>query len=130
MCRREVATWHHMTLLYELLDAWKLDSFRKMITKAFMFDNGRACPGSAVSCIYKFIVSQELDARRGTIETTMLVRKFSNHSPLILTIWGQLASLDNINHYFDLSFLGEEDNREEMLRAWEGDLPRPIDVPD
>jgi hypothetical protein len=45
-------------------------------------------------------------------------------------IWGQPTSLDKVNHYFDLSFLWEEDNRAEMLQAWEGDPPKPIDVPD
>jgi hypothetical protein len=28
MHRREAATWHHLTLQYGLIDAWKLDSLR------------------------------------------------------------------------------------------------------
>jgi hypothetical protein len=30
MHKRETATWHHLTLQYNLMDAWKLDSFQKM----------------------------------------------------------------------------------------------------
>jgi hypothetical protein len=71
-----------------------------------------------------------LDAREGRIKAATSIQKFSNHSPLILMIWGQPTSLDKVNHYFDLSFLWEEDNRAEMLQAWEGDPPKPIDVPD
>jgi len=33
MHRREAASWHHMTLHYGLVDAWRLDSFREMSRK-------------------------------------------------------------------------------------------------
>jgi hypothetical protein len=101
-----------------------------MTAKAFTFDYGRVSPNSTISRIDKFLVSQELEAKGGRIEVAMSVQKFSNYSPFILTIWGQPASLDKVNHYFNLSFLGEEDSRAEMLMAWEGDPPRPIDVTD
>jgi hypothetical protein len=81
MHKREVAVWHHMTLQYGLMDAWKMDSFRKMSAKEFTFDNGRSGPCSAISRIYKFLVSQALDTRGGRIEATTSVRKLSNHSP-------------------------------------------------
>ncbi len=41
MHRREVASWHHLTLQHGLIDAWTLDSFRKMSKKEYTFDNGR-----------------------------------------------------------------------------------------
>ncbi len=41
MHRREAASWHHLTLQYGLIDAWTLDSFRKMSKKDYTFDNGR-----------------------------------------------------------------------------------------
>ncbi|CAM6060392.1 unnamed protein product [Sphagnum tenellum] len=59
MHRREAATWHHLTLQHGLLDAWTLDSFRKMSKKDYTFDNGRKGQGSAVSQIDKFLVPQE-----------------------------------------------------------------------
>jgi predicted ATPase len=68
MHRREAAAWHHLTLQYGLMDAWKLDSFRKMSTKEFTFDNGRSSARSAVSRINKLFISQDLDSRSGRIE--------------------------------------------------------------
>jgi exonuclease III len=68
MHRREATTWHHLTLQHGLIDAWTLDSFRKMSNKEYTFDNGRKGQGSAVSRIDKFLVSQELDSRGGRIE--------------------------------------------------------------
>ncbi len=89
MHRREAASWHQMTLHYGLVDAWKLDSFRKMSKKEFTFDNGRAGVRSAVSRIDKFMISQDIEDRGGRIETAASVKKLSDHSPLIITVWGQ-----------------------------------------
>ncbi len=33
MHRREAASWHHLTLQHDLIDAWTLDNFRKMSKK-------------------------------------------------------------------------------------------------
>jgi exonuclease III len=88
MRRREVATWHHMTFHYSLSNAWKLDSFRKMTPKKFTFDNGRIGPKLAISRINKFLFSQKLDTRGGRIKAATSVQKLSDHSPLVLTIWG------------------------------------------
>jgi hypothetical protein len=49
MHRREAASWHHMTLQYDLSDAWRLDSFYKMSKKAYTYDNGRSGVNSAIS---------------------------------------------------------------------------------
>ncbi len=57
MHKREAATWHHLTLQYGLMDAWLLDSFRKMSAKEFTFDNGRSGTHSAISRIDKFLIS-------------------------------------------------------------------------
>lgn len=88
MHMREATSWHHMTLQYGLTDAWCSDNFRKMSKKAFTFDNGRFGAYSAISRIDKFMVSQDLDSRGGRIESTITIRKFSDHSPLIISIWG------------------------------------------
>jgi exonuclease III len=88
MHKREAASWHHMTLQYSLTDAWCLDSFRKMSKKAFTFDNGRLGANSAISRIDKFMVSQDLDSKGGRIESAITIRKFSDHSSLIISIWG------------------------------------------
>ncbi len=68
MLRREAASWHHMTFQYELIDAWRFDSFRKMSSKEYTIDNGRAGPHSAVSRIDKFMISQDIEDRGGRIE--------------------------------------------------------------
>jgi exonuclease III len=86
MHRREAAAWHHLTLQYGLMDAWLLDSFRKMSAKEFTFDNGRSSAHSAISRIDKFLISQDLDSRGGRIEAAASIRKFSDHFPLVLSI--------------------------------------------
>ncbi len=49
MNRKEVASWHHLTLQYGLADAWTMDNFRIMTKKDYTFDNGRLGLGWAVS---------------------------------------------------------------------------------
>jgi hypothetical protein len=126
MHRREAAAWHHLTLQYGLMDAWLLDSFWKMSAKEFTFDNGRSGAHPAVSRIDKFLISQDLDSRGGRIEGAASIRKFSDHSPLVLSIWGQPDIPDKLSHYFDSSLLKDEKGRAEMLQAWEGELPKPL----
>jgi exonuclease III len=126
MLRREAATWHQMTLHYGLIDAWSLDNFRKMSSKEFTFDNGRAGPRSAVSRLDKFMISQEIKERGGRIETAIFVRKLSDHSPLMITVWGNHPPpLGNPPRFFDISLLGEEEHKKETLEAWNGDQGRP-----
>jgi hypothetical protein len=125
MHRREAATWHHLTLQYNLMDAWQLDSFQKMSTKEFTFDNERSGAHSTISHIDKFLVSQDLDLRGGKIEVATLIRKFSDHSPLVLSIWGQPDLPDKLSHYFHSSLLKDEKGKVEMPHAWEGELPKP-----
>jgi hypothetical protein len=55
--RRKATSWHHMMLQYGLVNAWKLDSFRKMSKKEYTFDNGKFGVRSAISRIDKFLVS-------------------------------------------------------------------------
>jgi exonuclease III len=117
MHKREATAWHHLTLQYGLMDAWLLNSFRKMSAKEFTFDNGRSNTHSAVSRIDKFLVSQDLDSRGRRIEATTSIRKFSDHSPLVLSIWGQSNIPDKLSHYFDSSLLKDEKGRAEMLQA-------------
>ncbi len=89
MNRRESSSWHLMTLKYGLSDAWRLDNFRKLSKKEFTFDNERSGASSAMSRIDKFLVSQSVEERGGQIEATALVRKLSNHSPLVISVWGK-----------------------------------------
>jgi hypothetical protein len=72
-----------------------------MTKKSFTFDNGRKGQGSAVSRIDKFLVSQELDTRGGRIEVAPSIRKISDHSPLVLTIWGRHSGPYTLASYFD-----------------------------
>jgi len=125
MLRREAAAWHQMTIHYGLTNAWNLNSFRKMSRKDFTFDNGRAGPRSSVSRLDKFMVSQEIMERGGRIETAASVRKLSDHSPLVMTVWGNQPPPENPPHYFDISLLAKEELRKEMVAAWNGDQERP-----
>ncbi|KAH9575733.1 hypothetical protein CY35_01G126300 [Sphagnum magellanicum] len=123
--RREAATWHHLTLQYGLLDAWTLDNFKKMSKKEYTFDNGRKGQGSVVSHIDKFLVSQELDSRGGRIEAAPSIRKISNHSPLVMTVWGRTLAPPKTATYFDITLLKEDESRSALLEAWEGTHPPP-----
>jgi exonuclease III len=123
MHRRESAAWHHMTLRYGLTDAWQLDSFRKITKKAFTYDNGRTGATSVVSRIDRFMVSQTLEVRGGRIEAAAPLRNLTDHSPLVMTIWGQHNAPISPSRYFDVSLLSEEGSRKEMWDAWVGSLP-------
>jgi hypothetical protein len=125
MHKREAASWHHLTLRYDLMDAWTLDSFRKMTKKDYTYDNGRVGPGSAISRIDKFLVSQELDSRGGRIEAAPSIRRISDHSPLIMTIWGRTSAPHATAPYFDASLLREEESKIALIEAWEGTEPPP-----
>ncbi len=121
MNRREASTWHSMTLKYGLSDAWCLDSFRKLSKKEFTFDNGRLGASSTLSRIDKFLVSQSVEERRGRIEAAASVRKLSDHSPLVISVWGRhLDAPRNRPGYFDSSFLSEVEGRKELWEAWVG----------
>ncbi len=125
MHRRESASWHQLTLQYGLTDTWTLDSYKKMSKKEFTFDNGRKGQGSAVSRIDKFLVSQELDARGGRIEAAPSIRRISDHSPLVVTIWGRTPAPPTSATYFDIALLREADSRSALLDAWTGTQPTP-----
>jgi exonuclease III len=115
--RKEAASWHHMTLQYGLTNAWCSDSFRKMSEKTFTIDNGRSGAGSAISRIDKFMISQDLDSRGGRIQSAVTIRKFLDHAPLIISIWGQAAGTDKLASYFDASLLEDERNKAALLQA-------------
>jgi hypothetical protein len=130
MHRREAASWHHMTLQYALADAWCLDSFHKMLEKEFTFDNGRVGKTSAISRIDKFMISQTVDEKGGRIEAAASMRKFTDHSPLIIKIWGRHDAPKNTSSFFDISLLRDERRKKEMLEAWAGDAPLPTNDQD
>jgi len=130
MNRREAPAWHSMTLKYGLSDAWCLDSFRKLSKKEFTFDNGRPGASSTLSRIDKFLVSQFVEERGGRIEAAASVRKLSNHSLLVISVWGKhLDAPRNRPCYFDSSFLSEVDRRKELWEAWVGNHPPPPPPP-
>jgi hypothetical protein len=108
------------------MDAWKLNSFWKMSAKEFTFNNRRSGTRLAISHLNKFLVSQDLDSKGGRIEAANSIQKFSNHSPLVLSIWGQPIIPNKLSHYFDSSLLEDEKRRVEMLQAWEGELPKTL----
>jgi exonuclease III len=117
MHRKEEVAWHNLTLQYGLMDAWNLNRFRKMTKKAFTFDNGRMGAGSAVSRIDKLLVSQEIKARGGRIKSAPSMRRISDHSPLIMMIWGRTSAPPTVTLYFDLSLLKEKESRAALLAA-------------
>jgi exonuclease III len=123
MQRREVVAWHHLTLKLGLTDAWLTDSFRKLSKKAYTFDNGRSGTSSAISRIDKFMISQSLEERGGHIEVAISVRKFSDHSPLVITVWGRHSAPKAPTKYFDTTLLEGDKYREDMLEAWFGSPP-------
>jgi endonuclease/exonuclease/phosphatase family metal-dependent hydrolase len=126
MNRREASAWHSMTLKYGLSDAWHLNSFRKLSKKDFTFDNGRSGASSALSRIDKFLVSQSVEERGGRIEVAASVRKLSDHSPFVISVWGKHLDVPrNRPCYFDSSFLSEVDGRKELWEAWIGNHPPP-----
>jgi hypothetical protein len=88
-----------------------------MTKKAFTFDNGRMGAGSAVSKIDKLLVSQEIEARGGRIESAPSMRRISDHSPLIMMIWGRTSAPPTVTLYFDLSLLKEKESRAALLAA-------------
>jgi hypothetical protein len=117
MNKREASAWHSMTLKYGLSDAWRLDSFRKLSKKEFTFDNGHPGASSALSQIDKFLVFQSVEERGGRIEAAASVKKLSDHSPLVISVWGEHRDVPrNRPCYFDSSFLSEVDGRKEL---WE-----------
>jgi hypothetical protein len=114
-----------MTLRYGLVDAWGLDSFRKMSKKNFTFDNGRSGSQSAVSRIDEFMVSQGIEERGGRMEAAASIRKLTDHSPLTIKIWGNHPPPSKQSHYFDAMLLSEESFKMELLKAWSGDAIKP-----
>jgi hypothetical protein len=114
-----------MTLRYGLTDAWHLNSFRKLTKKAFTYDNGRTGVTSVVSRIDKFMVSQTLEERGGRIEAVASLRNLTNHSPLVMTIWGQHNAPISPSRYFDVSLLSDEGSMKKMWEAWVGSPPPP-----
>jgi hypothetical protein len=96
-----------------------------MSKKAYTFDNGRSGSDAAVSRINKYMISQGLESRGGRIESTASIEKFSDHSPLLISIWGQATDPINPSYYFDTSLLEEAEAKAELLQAWSGDLPTP-----
>ncbi len=125
MHRREAPSWHHLTLQYGLMDTWTFDSFKKMTKKDYTYDNGRVGPGLAIFKIDKFLVSHELESKGGRIEAAPSIRRISDHSPLVMTIWGHTSAPHTTAPYFDTSLLREEESKIALLEAWEGTEPPP-----
>lgn len=80
-----------------------------------------------MSKIDKFMISQSLEERGGQIKASASVRKLSDHSPLIITIWGQHSAPNNPPCYFDIALLSDGKSRKEMLEAWVA-IPPPNDL--
>jgi hypothetical protein len=101
-----------------------------MSKKELSFDNGRAGRTSAISRIDKFMISQTIDERGGRIEAAASMRKFTDHSPLIIKIWGCHDAPKNTSSFFDVSLLSDKKRKKEMLEAWAGDAPLPTNDQD
>jgi hypothetical protein len=88
-----------------------------MSKNEYTYDNRRSGATAAMSRIDKFMISQTIDERGGRIEATTSVRKLSDHSALIITIWGQHNAPNNPPRFFDISLLSDERSKQEMLEA-------------
>jgi hypothetical protein len=71
------------------------------------------------------MVSQTLKERGGRIEATASVRKLSDHSPFIITIWGWHNAPSNPLRFFDVFLLSNKRSRKEILEAWVRNHPPP-----
>jgi len=71
------------------------------------------------------MVSQTLEERGGKIEAATSMRKLSDHSPLIITIWGRHNAPNSPMRFFDVSLLSDERSRKEILEAWVGNHSPP-----
>jgi hypothetical protein len=96
-----------------------------MSKKAYTFDNGKSGSGTAVSRIDKYMISQGLESRGGRIKSAASIEKFSDHSLLLLSIWGQPTDPINPSYYFETSLLEDAEAKAELLQAWSGGLPAP-----
>jgi len=66
-----------------------------------------------------------LEARGGRIEAAPSIWRISDHSPLVLTIWGHTSTLPTPATYFDTTLLKEEESMSALLDAWTGTQPTP-----
>ncbi len=71
------------------------------------------------------MVSQTVEERGGQIKAAASVRKFNNHSPLIITVWGKLDAPSNPPRFFDTFLMSDERGKKEMWEAWVGNHPLP-----
>jgi hypothetical protein len=53
------------------------------------------------------------------------IRKISDHSPLVLTIWGRHSGPSTPASYFDITLLNEEESKTALLDAWTGTHAMP-----
>jgi hypothetical protein len=58
------------------------------------------------------------------------MKKITDHSPLIIKIWGRHDAPKNTSSFFDVSLLSDERRKKEMLEAWAGDAPLPTNDQD
>jgi hypothetical protein len=71
------------------------------------------------------MISQIVEEKGGRIKATDSVRKFSDHSSLIITVCGNQEAPSNSPRFFDTSLLSEEKGRKELLEAWVANHPLP-----
>jgi len=67
-----------------------------------------------------------MEERGGQIEAATLVRKLSDHSPLVILVWGKHKETPrNRTRFFDISFLSEESEKKKLWEAWVENHPPP-----
>ncbi|CAM6007810.1 unnamed protein product [Sphagnum balticum] len=59
------------------------------------------------------------------MEVATSIKKLSDHSPFIITIWGHHPPPSNPSHFFDVTLLSEEKHKTELLEAWSGGTQHP-----
>lgn len=53
------------------------------------------------------------------------IKKLSDHSPITIKIWGLHPPLNDKPRFFEVTLLGDEGSKAELLKAWSGDPSRP-----
>jgi len=58
------------------------------------------------------------------VDSTVSIRKLSDHSLLTIKIWGLHPPPNNQTRFFDVTLLNEENGKVELLKAWSGEAAR------
>ncbi len=97
-----------------------MDSFHKIISKTFTFDNGHKGTQAALSHIDCFYISLGLDQKKnGNIEIAASMKQFSNHSLILLWIHSKILMKPPTKVFFDITMFKNKVHQIKMVKAWQ-----------